>query len=116
MFTWSFWKDALERTIRTFAQTLAAVILVGQTSLVDMDWSADLGIAGAAALASLLSALAFPAKSTAPVFATVPVASLATMGAGGFTPAQGLPLASGGIVEDPGQLLMAGEPNTTHEG
>lgn len=83
MFTWKFWKDAIERTLRTFAQTVAAVLIVGVTNLATVDWSTVLGVAGASALASLLSAIAFPPKSTAPVIATVPVTipqTVATVG------------------------------------
>ena len=39
MFTAQFWKDALERSISTFAETfLALVTIVGITDWVDVDW------------------------------------------------------------------------------
>lgn len=55
MWTSLFWKDAVERAIRTFAQTLLALIGTGAaTSIVALNWPELLGVAG---LASLLSVL-----------------------------------------------------------
>lgn len=70
MFTWKFWKDALERTARTFAQTVLATGILSNP--LGLDWQAVLLAAAGTSAASLLSAIAFPAKSTAPVIATVP--------------------------------------------
>lgn len=48
-----------ERAVKTFAQTLAAVIVVDKvTSLVGADWGTYLGAAGLAALLSVLSSVA----------------------------------------------------------
>lgn len=70
MFTKKFWKDAIERTVRTFAQTVLATGLLSQP--LGLDWKAVLLAAGGTAATSLLSAIAYPAKSTSPVIATVP--------------------------------------------
>lgn len=59
MFTTSFWRAAFERALRTFAQTLAALLTVGpMTSIVDIDWQQFLGVAALASLLSLLTSVA----------------------------------------------------------
>lgn len=60
MFTASFWKAASERAVATFAQALIAVLSVGATGLLDVDWP---GALSAAALAALLSVLKSVASS-----------------------------------------------------
>ena len=62
VFTPAFWVAAADRAIRTFAQVLAGAIVVGQTSLADIDWPGALSLAGAATLFSLLMAVASPAR------------------------------------------------------
>lgn len=57
IWTAAFWRGAAERAIKTLAQTIAAVIVVGETGLLDVDWRTTLSVAGAAALASLLTSL-----------------------------------------------------------
>lgn len=57
MFTWPFWRDALERAIRTAAQTLLGVYGAGATGVLDVDWKAALSAAGLAALLSLLTSI-----------------------------------------------------------
>lgn len=57
IWTTAFWKGAAERAIKTAAQSLAAVFVVGTTSLLDVDWTVSLSVAGAAALASLLTSI-----------------------------------------------------------
>jgi uncharacterized membrane protein YhiD involved in acid resistance len=56
MFSRRFILDALERCIKTFAQTLAAALPVG--SVVGFDWKAALATAGLATLASVLTSIA----------------------------------------------------------
>lgn len=54
MWTRVFWGDALERLIRTFAQSEAAILVAAGTGLLDTDWLAGLSTAGMAAVVSLL--------------------------------------------------------------
>ncbi len=61
MFTKRFWLDALERSLKTFAQTLAAAFPVGQ--VVGFDWKAALVTAALAAGASVLTSIASSAQS-----------------------------------------------------
>lgn len=65
MFSRAFLKDTAERALRTFAQAWLVVTASVQGGLVHVPWGASLSIAGLAALAAVLSALAYPAK-TAP--------------------------------------------------
>lgn len=60
MFTTAFLKGAAERAVKTFAQALLAVIGVGSIGFADIDWQAQLSVAGLAALASLLTSLINP--------------------------------------------------------
>lgn len=57
---WSaaFWTATAERAIRTFAQSLAAVLVAGATNLFDVDWPAALATAGLATLLAVLTAVA----------------------------------------------------------
>lgn len=57
LWTSDFWKGASERLIKTFAQTLVGFFVVGTTGLLDVDWPAAVSVAGAAALASLLTSI-----------------------------------------------------------
>ena len=57
MFTWIFWKDTLERAVKTFAQTLVATIAVG-IPLWDIDWASTVGIALTATVLSVLTSIA----------------------------------------------------------
>lgn len=52
-----YWKAVAERAIKTFAQALVAVFAAGVTVL-EVDWSQAVAIAGTAALLSVLSSLA----------------------------------------------------------
>lgn len=51
---WSFWKDAAERTIRTFCQTLAAVLGGSAMNIWTAGWHSALGVAAGSALLSFL--------------------------------------------------------------
>ena len=58
MFTSLFWKDAAERLLKTFAQALLAVFLAAPfTPLLAFDWPSALGLAGTAAVISLLTSI-----------------------------------------------------------
>ncbi|MGW1892641.1 holin [Streptomyces sp. NPDC002004] len=57
LFTAAFWKATAERAIRTFAQSLAAVLVARATNLLDVDWPAALATAGFATLLAVLTAI-----------------------------------------------------------
>lgn len=57
MWTAGFWKATAERALRTFAQSLAAVLVAGATTLLDVDWKAALATAGMATLLAVLTAV-----------------------------------------------------------
>lgn len=52
----TFFKDLVERAIKTFAQGLLG-FLAGDVTILDVDWSNALGISGTMALASALMSL-----------------------------------------------------------
>ncbi len=56
----TFWLDATERAIKTVAQTLISLWLVGDVAfnLLAVNWGAALGVAGGAALLSYLMSIA----------------------------------------------------------
>lgn len=58
MWTVDFWKASVERALKTFAQSLLAVVAVGQVGFGDVDWVASLSVAGVATVASILSSIA----------------------------------------------------------
>ena len=53
-----FWTSAIERAVKTFAQSAAAVGLAGATGLLDVDWQGAASAAGLAALLSVLTSVA----------------------------------------------------------
>lgn len=58
MFALAFWRAALERAVKTFAQALIAVMTADGLGLLDADWPARLSAAGMAAVLSLLASVA----------------------------------------------------------
>ena len=61
IFQRGFWADALDRTIRTFAQALAAFLVADVAGLIGTDWAQALSVSGLAALVALLTSVAFGA-------------------------------------------------------
>lgn len=59
MMNGSFWVGALERAVKTAAQSLLSLWLVGDVAfnLLSIDWGASLGVAAGAAVLSLLSSI-----------------------------------------------------------
>ena len=57
MWTVSFWKGAGERALRTFAQTLVALIGVGSVSIVTLPWGEVLAVSATAAVLSVLTSI-----------------------------------------------------------
>jgi len=62
-----FWLETGERALRTFAQTLAALIGAGAIGLHEFAWVTNLSIAGMAAVASVLTAVASPDRVVKPI-------------------------------------------------
>ena len=60
MFTKAYWTDLVGRSIRTFAQTLVALWGAGQFNLLSVDWAQSFGVAGGAAVLSVLMSIAAP--------------------------------------------------------
>ena len=58
MFTWEFWKAALIRAVRTFAESMLAYIGTGAIVLKDVDWLAALSAGGLGFVIAILLALA----------------------------------------------------------
>lgn len=56
IWTAAFWKGAGERAVKTFAQTLAAIAVIG-VPVFELDFAQGLGLAGTAALASVLTSI-----------------------------------------------------------
>lgn len=56
--TADFWRCTAERAVRTFLQTLVAVLGAGGIGLLDAPWVTALSTAGMAALLSVLNAVA----------------------------------------------------------
>lgn len=57
MWTLTFWKDAIERAVRTVAGAEAAAFAAAGTGLIDANWAGSLSLAGMAGLLSLLLSL-----------------------------------------------------------
>ena len=58
LFTWDFWKAALIRAVRTFAESMLAYIGTGAIVLKDVDWLAALSAGGLGFVIAILLALA----------------------------------------------------------
>ena len=64
--TWTskqFWLAAIERAIKTLAQTAAALLTGSATGLLEVDWLQLTSAAGMAALVSLLTSIASAATT-----------------------------------------------------
>ncbi|MGN6299700.1 MAG: holin [Angustibacter sp.] len=57
-FSRAFLAAAGERALKTFAQTLAALLAAGGAGVLDVDWLGGLSVAASAAVVSLLSSVA----------------------------------------------------------
>ena len=67
MWTWLFWKSALERAIKTFAQVLIGALSGTALGLADVPWGPALSVAALAAVLSLLTSLVSGLVPTDPV-------------------------------------------------
>lgn len=57
IFTRLFIIDSIERALKTFAQTLASLLVGDGVGLLDVDWTARISVAAMAALVSLLTSV-----------------------------------------------------------
>ena len=58
MFSTAFWSATAERALKTLAQTLVALIGANAVSVMELDWTQMLGVAGTATILSVLSSVA----------------------------------------------------------
>lgn len=82
MWTWLFWKQALERAVKTAAQVAAAYLATTAVDILTLDWRALGSLVLAAVLASILTSVATsdtvgPAGSPSMVAVTPPARRVA---------------------------------------
>ena len=71
VFKAAFLKAMGERALKTFAQSLIAVGLVGATGILDVDWGAALSTAALATVLSVLSSIvSYPVGDKGPALGT----------------------------------------------
>ena len=58
IWTFGFWKQTAERSIKTAAQVALTFFVAGETNVVDVPWTAAAGVTAGAAIASVLFSLA----------------------------------------------------------
>ena len=65
MFTKLFWKDAVERAIKTIAQTLVTLWLTSDAvfNILTVDWAQAIGVADGAGVLSVLTSVGSAATS-----------------------------------------------------
>lgn len=65
MFTKLFWKDAIERAIKTMAQTLLSIWIVSDTAfdLFSISWEQSLSVAFSAAVLSIVMSIGSAKKA-----------------------------------------------------
>lgn len=65
LYTKLFWQDAIERSIKTIAQTLVTLFLTSNAvfNILTVDWQQALGVAVGAGILSVLTSIASAAKS-----------------------------------------------------
>lgn len=66
MITTAFWQATAERVVRTFAQSLLAVLGAGTFGILDAPWTAALSTAGLAAVLALLTAVSTSGQGEGP--------------------------------------------------
>lgn len=58
LFSRTFWRDAAERSVKTFAQSALATLGLGATNVLAVDWIGVLSVGAGAALISVLTSVA----------------------------------------------------------
>lgn len=82
MFTKDFWIDLTERSIATFAQTLAALLIAAGTGILDTEWQSVLSVALMAGLLAVLKAIganAYDEKTGGSMGTTIPKGTVAAV-------------------------------------
>ena len=64
MFTTTYWRYIAERSTKTFAQTFVAMLGIGQTNMISVNWGSMGAVAGSAALVSILTSISVLTGST----------------------------------------------------
>jgi hypothetical protein len=116
-----FWKAAAERAVKTFAQTVLALLGTGSVGITSLDWGVIASVAATATLASVLTSLA--SLSTVVPLAPVTVAE-PTVSAPAKAPAASLPIDAAPVVSFaetqakidailPPAVVTPADPNTT---
>ena len=62
MFSRLFWKDTVERAVKTFAQSALATLGLGATDVLSTDWVGVVSVGAGAAVVSVLTSLASTAR------------------------------------------------------
>jgi hypothetical protein len=75
MWTTRFWKETVERALKTFAQTIVALLGVGGFGIIDAPWRSSLSVAGLAALLSILSSIGSATVSERGTASVVPASA-----------------------------------------
>lgn len=57
IWTLAFWKGTAERGLKTFAQSLAGLLVANTTGLLDVNWVSVVSVAGLVTLASVLTSI-----------------------------------------------------------
>jgi len=70
MFTRAFLYALLERAVKTFAQTAAAMLVAADSGLLDADWITVVSVAGMAAVVSVLTSVGSGAATGTPSLAS----------------------------------------------
>lgn len=58
MWTAKFWKESTERAVKTFAQSLLALLGANSVNILEVDWQQALGVSVGAGVLSILTSIA----------------------------------------------------------
>ncbi|MEV0646506.1 holin [Phytomonospora sp. NPDC050363] len=116
MWTWTFWKQALERAIKTAAQVGAALLGVAGLGILDVDWKSIGSVVALAVVASLLTSIASSeigaqnSPSAVAVGPPTPQAAPPPVAAANAAPAAAAEPVVNPVADDDGGLMPAAAP------